>query len=208
MRRVHRGVALLGLLLFGAVVGGCGSASQPSQTASTAAATARLGGIPIQPARAAPPLALRNYTGQSVDLAAFRGKAVLVTFVYTHCPDVCPLIVSKLAAAQRQLGGEARQVQILAVTVDPKNDTPGAVRHFLAVRGATGRMDYLIGSPRQLLPIWKAWGIAVLVTKSGDTADHTALVYGITASGKIAVAYPSSFTPDTIVHAVPLLARS
>ena len=92
-----------------------------------------------------------------MNLRAFRGKAVLVTFVYTHCPDVCPLIVSSLAAAQRQLGGAARNLQIVAVTVDPKNDTAPAVGKFLAERGATGRMDYLIGSRKQLLPVWKAW---------------------------------------------------
>ncbi|HYB27653.1 MAG TPA: SCO family protein [Solirubrobacteraceae bacterium] len=162
----------------------------------------------IQPPEPTPPLALRNYTGQAVDLSAFRGKAVLVTFVYTHCPDICPLIVSKLAAAQRQLGQEARRLQIIAVTVDPKNDTPVAVKDFLAARGATGRMDYLIGTRKQLLPVWKAWGIAVTVNKYDDAEDHTALVYGITSSGKIAVAYPKSFTPLNIVHDVPLLARS
>ncbi|MBV8221616.1 MAG: SCO family protein, partial [Solirubrobacterales bacterium] len=153
---MHRGLTLGVLLLFGAVGAGCGSASGSGGTTTT---TPTLGGLVIQSPKPAPPLALRNYTGQPVNLSSFRGKAVLVTFVYTHCPDVCPLIVSSLAAAQRQLGAEARHLQIIAVTVDPKNDTPLAVKHFLAARGATGRMDYLIGSYKQLLPIWKAWGI-------------------------------------------------
>jgi protein SCO1/2 len=212
MRSVHRGLALLVLLLFGAIVGGCGSASHDGGTTTThsggTTTTPTLeGGLAIQPPKPAPPLALRNYTGQPVDLSAFRGKAVLVTFVYTHCPDVCPLIVSSLAAAQRQLGAEARRLQIIAVTVDPTNDTPLAVKHFLAERGATGRMDYLIGTRKQLLPVWKAWGVAVTVNKYEDAEAHTAVVFGITPSGKIAVAYPSSFTPATIVHDVPLLAR-
>lgn len=203
MRSVHRGVALLVLLLLGATLGGCGSGSHADPTTTTAT----LEGLVMQPPRSAPPLALRNYTGQPVSLSGFRGKAVLVTFVYTHCKDVCPLIVSNLAAAQRQLGAEARRLQIIAVTVDPKNDTPAAVTHFLAVRGATGRLDYLIGNRAQLLPIWKAWGIAVTVNKYEDAEAHTAVVFGITPSGKIAVAYQSSFTPAAIVHDVPLLAR-
>jgi protein SCO1 len=206
MRRVRRGVALFVLLAFGAVAGGCGSASFARAGASRPASTFE--GLAIQPPRAAPALALRNYTGQSVDLSALRGKAVLVTFVYTHCPNVCPLMVSKLAAAQRQLGSEARHLQIIAVTVDPKNDTPRAVTQFLAARGATGRMDYLIGSVAQLLPVWRAWGIAVIVDKNGDTQNHSALVLGITSSGKIVLVYPSNFTPAEIVHDVPLLARS
>ena len=204
MRSVHRGLALLVLLLFGAVGGGCGSTSDGGGTSTTSTLA---GGLVIQPPKPAPPLALRNYTGQPVNLSAFRGKVVLVTFVYTHCPDVCPLIVSSLAAAQRQLGAEARRLQIIAVSVDPKNDTPLAVKHFLAERGATGRMDYLIGTRKQLLPVWKAWGIAVTINKRVDPEAHTAVVFGITPSGQLVVAYPSSFTPATIVHDVPLLAR-
>ncbi len=203
MRSAHRGAAVLLLLMFGAVVGGCGSSSHDGATATTST----LEGLVIQPPKPTPALGLRNYTGQPVDLSAFRGKAVLVTFVYTHCKDVCPLIVSNLAAAQRQLGAEARRLQIIAVTVDPKNDTPLAVKHFLAERNATGRMDYLIGSYKQLLPIWKAWGIAVSVNKYEEAEDHTAVVFGITPAGKTVVAYPSSFTPADIVHDVPLLAR-
>ena len=161
----------------------------------------------IQPPKSAPALALRNYTVQAVNLSAFRGKAVLVTFVYTHCPNVCPLMVAKLAAAQRQLACESRHLQIIAVTVDPKNDTPRAVKQFLAARGALGRMDYLIGSRKQLLPVWKAWGIAVTVNRYVDAEAHSAIVFGITSSGKIVEVYPSSLTPADIVHDVPLLAR-
>jgi protein SCO1/2 len=153
-------------------------------------------------------LALRDYKGRAVNLAAFRGQAVLVTFVYTHCPDVCPLIVTNLAAAQRELASEARHLQIIAVTVDPVRDTPRAVEEFLAKRRATGAVDYLIGSRKQLLPIWKAWGIAVSTNKYEQAEGHTAVVFGITPSGKIVVAYPSTFTPADIVHDVPLLARN
>jgi len=204
MRNMRRGVALLVLLLFGAVVAGCGSDSR----ASGATAATAFEGLTLQPPRPAPALALRDYTGQAVNLAAFRGKVVLVTFVYTHCPDVCPLIVTNLAAARRELSSEARHLQIIAVTVDPAHDTPSAVKQFLAARRATGAMDYLVGRRKQLLPVWKAWGIAVSTNKYEQTEGHTAVVFGITASGKIAVAYPSSFTPADIVHDVPLLARN
>ncbi len=204
MRSMRRGVALLALLLFGAVVVGCGSSSRASPTTSASA----FEGLTLDPPRPTPALALRDYTGHAADLAALRGKVVLVTFVYTHCPDVCPLIVSNLAAARRELSSEARDLQIIAVTVDPKRDTPNAVKQFLAARRATGAMDYLIGSRKQLLPVWKAWGIAVSTNKYEQTEGHTAVVFGITPSGKIAVAYPSSFTPAEIVHDVPLLARN
>ena len=67
---------------------------------------ARLDGLLLQPVRQAPALAsLHNSLGQPVNLAAYRGKAVFVTFLYTHCPDVCPLIASQLHnGAQSRLG--------------------------------------------------------------------------------------------------------
>jgi cytochrome oxidase Cu insertion factor (SCO1/SenC/PrrC family) len=116
----------------GVPAAGCGSHSRP-RGATTPGATFE--GLAIQPPKPAPALAL-NYAGQPVKLSTFRGKAVLVTFVYTHCPDVCPLIVANLAAAQRQLGSEARHLQVIAVTVDPEHDTRRAVQQFLFARGA------------------------------------------------------------------------
>lgn len=203
MRRLALVLATLAILLAG-----CGSSSSSSGPKPGDVTGAGLQGLILRPQKPAPPLALRNYTGSPVTLEAQRGKAALVTFVYTHCPDVCPLIVSSLAAAQRQLGQRAHQVAILAVTVDPRRDTPAAVRSFLAARGATGRMYYLLGNRRRLQPIWKRWGIGVTVDTRHVIAGHSAIVYGITASGKMAVVYPSNFTPAQIVHDVPLLARS
>src|SRR5438445_6524828 len=94
----------------------------------------------------APSLALNNYNGVPVNLTQFRGKAVLVTFVYTHCPNVCSTIVANLGAAQRRLDTQASRLQIIAVTTDPAGDTPAAVQRFLAARGMNGRMMYLLGS--------------------------------------------------------------
>jgi protein SCO1/2 len=182
----------------------CGSTSGSSPNAVHRG----LQGLILRPQKLAPSLSLRNYTGKQVSLSSFRGRAALVTFVYTHCPDVCPLIVSNLAAAQRQLGSQADRVQIIAVTVDPKRDTPSAIRTFLTARGAKGRMDYLVGARKQLRPLWKAWGVAVVADRNQLTTGHSDIVYGITASGRIAVVYPPNFTPAQIIHDVPLLARS
>jgi protein SCO1/2 len=204
MPRWRHGVPLLAALALGA----CGGSSGVP-AAHTTAKPDRLQGLILTPQKPAPPLVLRNYTGGApVSLSALRGKAVLVTFVYTHCPDVCPLIVASMAAAQRQLGAQAAQVKMLAVTVDPRGDTPAAIRSFLSARDATGRMDYLVGTHPQLLRTWKAWGVAVTVSKHQVLAGHSALVYGITGSGRMAVVYPANVAPQQIVHDAPLLARS
>jgi protein SCO1/2 len=215
MSRRLRLTLVVVVVALGLLAAGCGSSgtSGAASSASASRAAARdsahgLQGLILKPPKTAPPLALPNFAGGPVSLARYRGRAVLVTFVYTHCPDVCPLIVSNLAAAQRSLGAAASRVKILAVTVDPRRDTPSAVRSFLRVRDALGRMDYLLGSMAALRRTWKAWDVAVVTGKNKLTAGHSSIIYGITASGRIAVVYPSDFTPAEIVHDVPLLASS
>ena len=92
------------------------------------------------PAKQAPPIELRNYRGQPVTLTQYRGKAVLVTFLYTHCPDVCPLIASNLRVALSLLGSQASRAQVIAISVDPRGDTPPAVARFLRTHEMLGRM--------------------------------------------------------------------
>jgi protein SCO1/2 len=160
----------------------------------------------------APPLALDNYLGTPVNIASYRGKAVLVTFLYTHCPDVCPLIASHLHAALTQMTtAERRRLAIIAVSVDPRGDTPTTVAQFLAVHKLTGQMQYLIGSAPALKAVWTRWGIASSAEASAGDPDlvaHSALIYGITAHGKITVVYPSNFAPSEIVHDARILAAS
>ena len=161
----------------------------------------------LTPAKPAPPLQLHNYLGQPVNIDSYRGKAVLVTFLYTSCPDICPLITSNLRVALNLMGkAKAAKVQIIAVSVDPRGDTPKAVAAFLARHGMTGRMQYLIGSAKELARVWKAWGVgSERDAQQPQFINHTGLVYGVTASGKRLTLYASSFQPSEIVHDVPLL---
>jgi protein SCO1/2 len=196
------------LLVLAAV--GCGGSSgaasqQPKTTAQTAASYA----APSQaaPARPAPGFSLRDAAGRPVRLSDFRGKAVLLTFIYDHCPDTCPLIVGNLHAALQQLGPGARKAQVIAVSVDPIGDTPKSVRQFVAAHDMTGRMQYLLGSEAQLKPVWKSYGIQVQGTpENREGVGHSALVYGITGSGREATLYPSNMKPAWVAHDVPLLA--
>ena len=152
---------------------------------------------------------LDNYLGQPVNLVDYRGKAVFITFVYVHCPDICPVIVSNMRAAQEALGPKARDVQFIAVSVDPENDTPEAVAAFLKARQMTGRMQYLIGSRPELERTWANWDIISKndpKAKIPDEVEHSALVYGISADGELTTLYPGDFKPEWIVHDAPILA--
>ena len=161
------------------------------------------------PSKPAPPLALIDSLGHPVNIDQYRGKAVLVTFIYDHCPDICPLMVGNLHNAQAQLGPEADKLQIIAVSVDPRGDTPRTVAPFLRAHRMTGRMEYLIGSRPQLERVWRDWSILSKTTptkRDPDLVEHSALVYGISASGRITTLYSHDFAPAQIVHDVPILA--
>lgn len=204
-------VGAFAALIVAVSIAACGGVSAPTshpqttQVAAQTAAPSYQGPTLANPAPA-PRLVLHNYLGQRVDLSSYRGRAVLVTFIYTHCPDVCPLIVANLHNTLDTLGQKARKVAVIGVSTDPNGDTRTAIRVFLAERGMLGRMQYLVGSRSTLAPVWRAWGINASNPTATDEVAHTAVVYGITASGRIVTAYPSNFTPGQIAHDVPLLA--
>jgi len=209
MRRTVAGLVLLAGL--GGLAGCGGSSSSAPAGAAENATPADYAGATANPSKPAPPLKLEDSLGQPVNIDDYRGKAVLVTFIYDHCPDICPTIVSNLRAAQNELGPQAKDMQVIAVSVDPKGDTPKTVKAFLKDRQMTGRMKYLIGSRPQLEQVWHNWNIVSKndpKRKDPDAVEHSALVYGISGSGEITTLYPANFKPDQIVHDVPKLADS
>lgn len=168
-------------------------------------------GSVVEPQKPAPSFGnLRNYLGEPVNLASYRGKAVFVTFLYTHCPDVCPLITAQLHNTLSQLGpNRSKELQIIAVSVDPRGDDSETVASFLKVHGMSGRMKYLIGSASELDPVWKAWNVAATPEPSNpEFLAHSALIYGISASGKLTTIYPENFQPGQIIHDLPKLLQT
>ncbi len=201
---------VVGVLVIASIAIALSSSSKPALPggASSSKSPAYAGSV-LQPAQPAPPIALRNYNGQPFSLAAQRGKVVLVTFLYTHCPDVCPLIASQLRVVQSRLGADAARVQMVAVSVDPKGDTPASVAAFLKAHDMTGRMEYLIGSAGTLAKTWKAWNVGSQRDNGNpELVAHSALIYGISASGKATTIYAANFSPSDVVHDVPSLLRN
>lgn len=191
VRPVLGALAVLGVL----VLTGCGGHAAGTYS-----------GQVLSPAPRAPDFALRNADGRTVRLSDHRGKAVLLTFVYTGCPDICPLIMTNLGVALDKAGADARKAQIIAVSVDPRGDTAARVRRFLKVRGLAGRAEYLIGTERELTPVWKDYGIAVQATPDEREVGHSATVRGITADGRQKTTYQQNFSPTAVARDVPLLA--
>lgn len=164
------------------------------------------GGI-IEPRRAAPPLALADASGTAFDLTTLRGRPVLVTFVYSSCPDVCPLIMQRLKDVHEIATRRHMDLGVVAVSVDPEGDTAASVNSFLRRQRLTGFVRYLIGDRAQLESVWADWGVATTVPADNpELIEHTALIYGVTSGGELATAYPVEFDPQTIARDLVLLA--
>jgi protein SCO1/2 len=158
---------------------------------------------------AAPTFTLADQSGASVSLAALAGHPVVLTFLYTRCPTVCPLTAEKVHAAAVALGGEATHVDWLAVSMDPVGDTPQAARDFVAAHRLTGTLRYLLGTETQLTPVWTAYHIAVASTGDAMAASgpisHNVGVYLIDTHGAEREFYDNSFTADDVASDLRLL---
>lgn len=106
----------------------------------------------------APPFTLTDHRGDTVSLADLQGKAVALTFVFTNCPDVCPLLISRMNAAYEQVPEDDRDdIAMVAITVDPERDDPQAMGEFLESRGVTDIENWygLTSDIETLEPIWE-----------------------------------------------------
>jgi protein SCO1/2 len=191
------------LLALVFVLAGCGSADSTQKT--TTAPTRRFAGSELIPPKVAPPIALHDARGAPVTLASQRGRYVLVTFIYTHCPDVCPLITQNLNAALRAIGPSARKhVRVLAVSVDPKGDTAKSVSAYAREKHLLPQFAYLIGTRAELRRVWKAWRVLAVETKP-DLVDHVAYTALVDTQGKERVLYDSSVHATQVIHDLRVL---
>ncbi len=141
----------------------------------------------VYPGGAVPPPTMKledAASGKPFDTSS-HGRPYMVTFLYTHCPDVCPLIGAELQAALRELGKEAKKTDVVALSVDPRGDTRSAVQSWLKVHREPANFHYLIGSEEELQPYWDAWHVGPQIAGDPDSS-HTAVIYLITRKAMIA----------------------
>ena len=155
-------------------------------------------------------LALADHHGKARTLADFRGKAVVIFFGFTQCPDVCPTALSALAEAMQRLGPDATRVQVLFVTIDPERDTadllsryvPAFHPSFLGLRGdaeATARVAKEFKVLYQKVPGQ---------TPDSYTMDHSAGLYLLDPQGRLRVFESHGQGAEAIAHDLAQLLRS
>lgn len=158
-------------------------------------------GTVMQAPTAAPSMDGLVYSdGSPVDVTAFDGDLLLVFFGYTNCPDVCPTTLSQVAAARRQLGGDADRVQVLFVSVDPERDSPESIGEYVT----SFDPDFLAatGEPADVDRVASQYGIYFAKGEAldeGYTIDHTATLMGIDTEGHLRIVWPGLLEVDRLV---------
>ena len=120
----------------------------------------------------APDFVLTDQFGESVSLADMRGRAVALSFLFTGCPDVCPVVTTQLKRLYDELGADADSVEFVTVSVDPERDDPQAAMRYLERWGVANEWRYLTGARADLEPIWAAYYISPVI----DDADAAARI--------------------------------
>lgn len=152
-------------------------------------------------------LDLVDHNGTPRKLADFSGKALVVFFGFTQCPDVCPTALAELSQVMQKLGPDADRVQVLLVSVDPERDTPEILKQYVTTfdprfLGLTGTEEQV----RKTAASFKAY-YAKVPSKDGATytMDHSAGFYLFDPKGESRVLANSTIGVDAVAHDLKLL---
>jgi protein SCO1/2 len=153
---------------------------------------------------------LRDPQGSTRRLADFRGKAVVVFFGYTQCPDVCPTTLASLAEAMKQLGPDADRVQVLFITVDPERDTPALLAQYVPAfdprfLGLYGDAEATARTAKEFKIIYQK----VPGSSAGTyTMDHSAGTYVFDPQGRLRLYVANGQGADVFAHDLRELLRA
>jgi protein SCO1/2 len=157
----------------------------------------------------APTFTLTDQDGQPFAFQAWRGRVVGVTFGYTRCPDVCPLLAAHFALIQQELPeAERARTGLLFITTDPERDTPAVLREYGSRVGADfATWKFLTGAMSEVGPVWRGFGVSV--KKFGPArVDHTTLTTLVDGAGLRRVDYYGTrWEPHTLMRDLVTLAH-
>ncbi|HCG00368.1 MAG TPA: hypothetical protein DEV93_07460 [Chloroflexi bacterium] len=156
----------------------------------------------------APSFRLRDQFGRIVTLSQFRGRPVVLTFMESHCTQLCPRVADKIHQAVDEIGSGSNRVAILAVSTDPEGDTPAASREFSRQHHLLDRWHYLSASRGVLTPIWHDYYIYAAPKGASPSVDaaHTSATYLVDSAGRERVLMGGDLTVSDLELDIRLLA--
>jgi protein SCO1/2 len=176
-------------------VAGCRERIDASrETAHDAGVTAKLGGD----------FTLTDQNGAQWTRSNIPARAAIIFFGYTHCADACPIAMSKIRRAAGLLGGDAKQLAAVFISVDPGRDTPEVLKQYASA--FTFPLTALTGSKDEIDIVARKFGVNYSYQKSdsaaGYTVSHTTTLFLIDRTGRVRHLYQSGSTPDQIAEGV------
>ncbi len=147
----------------------------------------------------APEFELTDQNNKRVSLSDFKGRLVLISWGFTNCPDICPLILSKLSNVKKELGDRGDNVQVLFITIDPERDTPSRLKSY--VPSFNNSFIGLTGTPEEIKRVVKeynaffikhpeVYGRGEFDTWDSYQMSHTTNIYLIDKDGRLLFYYP------------------
>jgi protein SCO1/2 len=142
---------------------------------------------------------LKDTTGKERTLADWRGKAVLLHFGFTQCPDACPTMLARAAEVRKMLGAQKDKLQVLFVTLDPERDTLDVLKPYTATfqAGIVG----LTGAPERIAALAKACRIEYRREPGRAGAydlDHSSVIVLVDPAGRAVARFTHETPPETI----------
>ncbi|HET8706428.1 MAG TPA: SCO family protein [Pseudomonadales bacterium] len=152
--------------------------------------------LPVNP-RLGGDFSLSSTLDHPAALADFKGKVVLLNFGYTSCPDVCPMVVSRMTQVMKALGDKADAVQPLFVSFDGERDTVEKLRAYLNYFDP--RFIGMTGSAEQIAAVAKQYGVIYIKQEQGSAGvfySHSDFIYLLDQQGRVRALYANDVKTD------------
>ena len=181
-------------------------------------------GTELNPIKTAPAFQLQNQFGNMVSLSELSGKVVVLTFLYTSCPDTCPVITQTLRQTYLQLDKQVNDVAFVAISIDPKRDLSEEAYSYSKRHNMLNKWNFLVGRPDELNPIWGSYYISTSLqegtpstTKRNSAKNfrdqgldeliaHSYPIYLIDRNGHLRVLFTNPpIDPSPLLHDIKLL---
>ena len=150
---------------------------------------------------------LASTAADETRLSSFAGKVVLLNFGFTHCPDVCPAVLTRMVQVLKALGDKRSAVQPLFISFDPERDTLDRLREYLGYFG----QDFIgmTGTPEQIASVTRLYGVVYLPQETGSAVGrlyaHSDFIYLLDQQGRVRALFSNKTSTAEMQEAIESL---